>query len=158
QFSLTGSMVAGRELHTATLMRNGKVLIAGGEDLKGYAVARAETYDPALGSFTLASSMNLGRYGHTATPLPNGEGLIAGGERIDEDGFDIVLSSTEIYDGMTGRFRPTGNMRVPRKHHTATLLRDGRVLIAGGEDNDGHALDTAELYDPDGGIFRSAAR
>src|SRR5262249_48990522 len=71
QFSLTGSMVAGRELHTATLMRNGKVLIAGGEDLKGYAVARAETYDPALGSFTLASSMNVGRYGHTATALPN---------------------------------------------------------------------------------------
>ena len=144
-FALTGSMVTGRELHTATMMGNGKVLVAGGEDAKGYAVTRAEAYDPALGSFIPTGSLGIGRYGHTATLLSSGEVLIAGGERIDDDGFDIALSSAEIYNPATGRCHPTGSMRTARKHHTATLLRDGQVLLAGGEDNNGHALDTAEL-------------
>jgi hypothetical protein len=157
-FSLTGSMVTGRELHTATMMGNGKVLVAGGEDARGYAVTRAEAYDPALGSFIATGSLGIGRYGHTATLLPSGEVLIAGGERIDDDGFDIALSSAEIYNPATGRFHPTGSMRAARKHHTATLLRDGQVLIAGGEDNNGHALDTAELYNPGSGTFRSTGR
>lgn len=158
RFSLTGSMVTGRELHSATLMNNGKVLIAGGEDAKGYALTRAEIYDPALGSFIPTASMSVGRYGQTATALADGQVLIAGGERIDEDGFDIALSSAELYNPATGRFHPTGSMRVARKHHTATMLHDGRVLIAGGEDNNGHALDSAELYDPASGTFHSIGR
>jgi len=157
-FSHTGSMVTGRELHTATLLNNGRVLIAGGEDAKGYAVTRAEIYDPAIGSFIPTGSMGIGRYGHTATTLPNGEVLIAGGERIDEDGFDIALGSAEIYNPSTGRFRPTGSMRVARKHHTATPLRDGQVLFAGGEDNNGHALQSAELYNPGSGTFRTVGQ
>jgi len=158
RFALTGSMVTGRELHSATIMSDGKVLIAGGEDAKGYAVARAETYDPAIGAFVPTGSMGVGRYGHTATALPGGDVLIAGGERIDEDGFDIALSSAEIYNPATGRFHPTGSMRVARKHHTATLLRDGQVLLAGGEDNNGHALESAELYNPGSGTFRTTGR
>ncbi len=157
-FSHTGSLVTGRELHSATLLRDGKVLIAGGEDARGYAITRAELYDPGLGSFIPTASLSVGRYGHTATALADGEVLIAGGERIDEDGFDIALSSAEIYNPATGRFHPTGSMRVARKHHTATLLRDGRVLIAGGEDNNGHALDSAEIYNPGSGAFRSVGR
>jgi hypothetical protein len=158
RFSFTGSMVTGRELHSATLMSNGKVLIAGGEDAKGYALTRAEIYDPALASFIPTGSLSVGRYGQTATSLGNGEVLIAGGERIDEDGFDIALSSAEIYNPSTGKFHPTASMHVARKHHTATLLRDGRVLIAGGEDNNGHALDTAEIYNPASGTFKSVGR
>jgi len=154
-FSLTGSMVTGRELHTATMMSNGKVLIAGGEDVRGYAVTRAETYDPAIGAFLSTGSLGVGRYGHTATALPDGDVLIAGGERIDEDGFDIALGSAEIYNPATGRFHPAGSMRVARKHHTSTLLRDGQVLLAGGEDNNGHALQSAELYNPESGTFRT---
>ncbi|HZO83229.1 MAG TPA: kelch repeat-containing protein [Candidatus Binataceae bacterium] len=153
-FAPTGSMVTGRELHTATLLRDGKVLVVGGEDAKGLALASAETYDPAIGAFIATGSLNVGRYGHSATLLPDGRVLIAGGERIDDDGFDIALSSAEIYDPTTGRFHPTGNMRVARKHDTATLLNNGEVLIAGGEDNNGHALQSAELYDPSTGRFR----
>jgi hypothetical protein len=157
-FSSTGSMITGRELHTATLLSNGKVLIAGGEDAKGYAVTRSELYDPGIGSFTPTGSLSVGRYGHTATALANGEVLIAGGERIDEDGFDIALSSAELYNPSTGRFTPTGSMRAARKHHTATLLRDGRVLVAGGEDNNGHALESAEVYNPGSGTFQTVGR
>ncbi len=153
-FAPTGPMVTGRELHTATLLRDGKVLVVGGEDAKGYAVGRAETYDPALGAFIPTGSLSVGRYGHTATLLPDGRVLIAGGERINDDGFDIALSSAEIYDPVTGKFHPTGSMKVARKHHTATLLNNGQVLIAGGEDNNGHALQSAELYDPASGRFR----
>jgi hypothetical protein len=158
EYSRTGSLVTGRELHTATLMSTGKVLIAGGEDAKGYAIARAETYEPATASFVPTGSLGVGRYGHTATALAGGRVLIAGGERIDEDGFDIALASAEIYDPATGRFHPTGSMRIAREHQTATLLRDGRVLIAGGEDNNGHALDSAELYDPGSGTFHTVGR
>jgi hypothetical protein len=157
-FARTGSMATGRELHTATPMNNGKVLIAGGEDAKGYAVTRAEVYDPAATSFIPTGSMGVGRYGHTATALPSGEVLIAGGERIDEDGFDIALSSAEIYNPSTGRFHPTGSMRVARKHHTATLLRNGQVLLAGGEDNNGHALESAEFYNTGSGTFRTVGQ
>ena len=108
-FSLTGSMVTGRELHTATLMGNGKSLVAGGEDAK----ALTPSLSPKSVIWLLADiptgSMGVGRYGHTGTALPSGEVLIAGGERIDEDGFDIALSSAEIYNPSTGRFHPTGS-------------------------------------------------
>jgi len=157
-FANTGPMITGRELHTATLLSNGKVLVAGGEDAKGYAVTRSELYDPGIGAFTSTGGLSIGRYGHTATMLANGEVLIAGGERIDEDGFDIALSSAEIYNPSTGRFAPTGSMRVARKHHTATLLRDGRVMVAGGEDNNGHALESAEVYNPGSGTFQTVGR
>ena len=157
-FSNTGSMITGRELHTATLLPGGKVLITGGEDAKGYAVTRSELYDPGTGSFSSTGGLSVGRYGHTATALANGEVLIAGGERIDEDGFDVALSSAEIYNPSTGRFRPAGSMHVARKHHTATLLRDGRVLVAGGEDNNGHALESAEVYNPGSGTFQTVGR
>jgi len=157
-FANTGSMITGRELHTATQLSNGKVLIAGGEDAKGYAVTRSELYDSGIGAFTPTGSLSVGRYGHTATMLANGEVLIAGGERIDEDGFDIALASAEIYNPSTGRFTPTGSMRSARKHHTATLLHDGRVLVAGGEDNNGHALESAEVYNPGSGAFQTVGR
>lgn len=157
-FANTGSMITGRELHTATLLPNGKVLIAGGEDAKGYAVTRSELYDPGIGAFTPTGGLSVGRYGHTATMLANGEVLIAGGERIDEDGFDIALASAEIYNPSTGRFTATGSMRAARKHHTATLLRDGRVLVTGGEDNNGHALESAEVYNPGSGAFQTVGR
>lgn len=157
-FERTGAMVTGRELHTATLLRDGKVLVVGGEDAKGYALASAETYDPAIGAFIPTGSLNIARYGHTATLLPDGRVLIAGGERIDDDGFDIALSSAEIYDPATGKFRMTGSLKVARKHHTATLLNNGEVLIAGGENNNGHALQSAELYDPGSGRFRMTGR
>src|SRR5579871_6642008 len=102
EFVETGRLATRRDAHTATLLPDGKVLIAGGEDARGYAITRAELYDPGLGSFIPTASLSVGRYGHTATALADGEVLIAGGERIDEDGFDIALSSAEIYNPATG--------------------------------------------------------
>jgi hypothetical protein len=150
-FSRTGSMAVDRYLHTATLLRDGRVLIAGGYNLKLGAFAGSELYDPKTGKFSATGSMSAPRIGDTATLLPNGLVLIAGGY---SDGFS--LASAELYDPTTGKFRPTGSMSVDRDNHTATLLADGRVLIAGGFHNNGdpnNSYASAEIYDPRSGTF-----
>ena len=88
------------------------------------------------------------RQGHTATLLQGGQVLVAGGT----DGHGAVLSSAEIYDPATGRFRATGNMLQARSFHSATLLPDGEVLVAGGQG----AGAAAELYNPGAGQWFAA--
>jgi hypothetical protein len=151
-FSLTGSMTTGRDGPTATLLDTGKVLVAGGRGQTGsvaMVVATAELYDPATGKFTRTGSMAAERWGHSATLLNDGRVLITGGADFS-DGADN-LKTAELYDPATGRFTATGSMSVGRALHTATLLGDGRVLVAGGTYSIG--LDSAEIYDPATGRF-----
>ncbi len=131
KFSRTGSMKSGRWLHTATLLQDGRVLIAGGRSPKDSTYASAEVYDPGSGKFSSAGSMKASRQQQTATLLPDGHVLIAGGLQQSASSWD-VLSSTELYDSGTGTFTPAGSMGDAREDGTATLLADGRVLIAGG--------------------------
>ncbi|MFI5258937.1 MAG: Kelch repeat-containing protein [Candidatus Limnocylindrales bacterium] len=152
QFSLTGSMTVGRDGPTATRLKNGKVLVVGGKVASGSVATKtvsAELYDPASGMFTATGSMADARWGHTATLLNDGRVLVVGGADLS-DGFNN-LKSAEIYDPGTGKFTVTGSMAVGRADHTATLLADGRVLIAGGTNSIG--LDSAEIYDPATGRF-----
>jgi hypothetical protein len=150
-FSRTGSMAVDRYGDTATLLKDGRVLIVGGESLKSGIVASAELFDPKTNLFTTTGSLSTSRTGHTATLLPNGRVLIAGG--YSATGF--TLASAELYDPTTGRFSLTGSMSVVRMNHTATLLKDGRVLIAGGFHNGDPqgTYSSAELYDPVTGTF-----
>jgi hypothetical protein len=136
-FVLTGSLNTPRDLHTATLLNNGKVLIAGGSESGIGDLASAELYDPATGTFTLTGSLTAPRTQHTATLLNNGKVLIAGGYH---NGF---LATAELYDPATGTFTVTGSLNLTRYQHTATLLNNGKVLIVGGNSNA-----SAELYDP----------
>ena len=78
-WSATGSLATARVYHTATLLPNGKVLVAGGADTRGDYVASAELYDQASGTWTTTGSLNTARFAHTATLLPNGKVLVAGG-------------------------------------------------------------------------------
>jgi hypothetical protein len=156
-FSSAGSMTSTRSQHTASLLTtgtvSGQVLIAGGFTAAGAsATPTAELYNPATNTFTATTgSMTTPRYGHTATVLPNGQVLIAGG-RSENSGLGF-LSSAELFNPATGTFTATGSMTTARVSHSATLLGNGKVLIAGGKSDGTTYLNTAELYDPASGTF-----
>jgi len=135
------SMATQRAAHTATLLPDGKVLVAGGFT-GGGSLASAEVFDPATSTFASAGNMNASRAGHTATLLPNGKVLIAGGYN------GSYLASAELYDPAAHTFMPTGIMVTARSGHVATLLNNGKVLLAGGIGTGWTFLADAELYDP----------
>ncbi|AVA34317.1 N-acetylneuraminic acid mutarotase [Cupriavidus metallidurans] len=150
----TGSLARSRQAHSATLLSDGRVLVAGGFGTGGgNALSSAELFDPAAGSWSQTGSLGQQRDSHTATLLLDGRVLVAGGE--GQGGSTGALASTELYDPATGTWSPTGNLGQARKQHTATLLPNGRVLVAGGEDAGGGALASAELYDPATGTWSS---
>ena len=146
-------MQSPRASHTATLLQDGRVLIAGGVNESCCSpsdppLASAEIYDPATPSLTTsAGNMTTGRSGHTATLLPDGRVLIVGG--------DSSNGTAEFYDPSTGKFTATGSLLMPQSGFNATLLSNGKVLIAGGV-NSGYAVADAELFDPSTGQFTSA--
>jgi hypothetical protein len=146
----TGNTTTARFAHTATLLLNGKVLIAGGMEQNGVWLDSAELYDPAKGRFSAIGKMTTRRAGATATLLPNGKVLIAGGN----DGSGKSLASAEIYDPDTNTFSATGNLSFPRGDAIAVLLKTGKVLVAGGNAaGDDDQLASAEIYDPLAGRF-----
>lgn len=152
-FKSTGTMGVARVFHTSTLLANGKVLVAGGNDSTGKPVTSAELFD-STGTFTPTVSMQTARSRHTATLLNDGKVLLTGG--LDSN--NQPLASAELLDPATGTVTPTmSNMTSARADHTATLLKDGRVLITGGFDGN-IELTTAELFDPaKGGSFTRTA-
>ena len=146
-----------RRDHTATLLPDGWVLVVGGSDQAGQALASAELYNPATGVWSTVGSLSTARFRHTATLISGGRVLIAGGE----DNFYLPkFTSTEIfvYDSVshTGSFVAGPEMSAGRADHTATLLIDGRVLVAGGWNTSLQGYD-AELYTPDSGVGSFAA-
>jgi hypothetical protein len=154
-FVATGSMAIARTGHTATRLKSGGVLVAGGSSEVfggGTILASAEFYSTLSKRFTTTGAMLTARTGHTATLLADGRVLIAGGD----DG-TASLASSELYDPVTAEFTETGVMNIPRDNFSATLLANGRVLIAGGyqllPDFSGSVQDTAEIYDPATGSF-----
>ena len=148
RFIAATATVAPHSYHSATLLNDGRVLIAGGLDAGAASSAVAEIYDPASGAFTSTGSLSTPREGHTATPLPDGRVLVAGGIQVSSAGAD-PLNSAETYDPAAGTFTPTLHaMAVPRYTHYAVLLATGEVLIGGGFPDI-----TAELFDPAQGTF-----
>jgi Kelch motif/Galactose oxidase, central domain len=105
-----------------------------------------------VGRVIAAGSMTAARAAHTATLLPDGRVLIAGGCTLDSCELEEDGASAELYDPRVGNFAKTGTMGTERVSHTATLLPNGEVLLAGGWDRDG-VLASAELYDPAAGVF-----
>jgi N-acetylneuraminic acid mutarotase len=148
----TGGMTVARRQHTASLLPNGKVLVAGGTyDSSG----RCELYDPANGTWTLTGTMTTNRQEHTATVLTNGMVLVAGGEATV--GFNLKpIATAELYDPNTGAWTATGSMTTNRFEHSATLLKNGKVLVEGGTATSTSILNnstSAELYDPVNGTW-----
>lgn len=145
RWAVTGSMATARELHTATLLPSGKVLVAGGRNIGP--LDSAELYDPARGTWSAADRMNAARVMHTATLLEDGRVLVAGGDTGNEGPPTFGRTATaEIYDPATDTWTFTGSMQTPRSWFDATRLADGRVLAAGGYHL--YTLGSAEAYDP----------
>jgi N-acetylneuraminic acid mutarotase len=152
----TGSLNIARCAHTATLLPDGQVLVAGGEGANGTMLSSAELYNPATGKWTVTGRMATPRMEHTATLLLDGQVLVVGGTNSS-----TFLSSAELYNPSTGKWTMTGSLTVPRASQGAALLESGDVLVAGGispafpGSTSGTATTSAELYDSSAGTFRA---
>jgi hypothetical protein len=157
-FTSIAPMNARRQLHTATVLPNGKALILGGDFGDQNATNNtAELFDPTTGTFTLlANTMTAPRSSHTTTLLPNGKLLLAGGYHL-EGPFAIGNNSAESFDPTSESFSALAPMTSVRYEHTATLLANGKVLIAGGTTGGStpgtNVSNTAESFDPVAGTF-----
>jgi hypothetical protein len=155
-WTLTGSLAESRTAHTMTLLQDGTVLVVGGQNATNTvntALASAELYDPAPGSWTSTGALGTRRLGHTATLLSSGVVLVAGGS--DNATVQTPLASAELYDPATGKWTAAASMADARESHTATLLASGMVLVAGGQGTSS-VLNSAELYDPVGATWNPA--
>ena len=158
----TAPLRTARFEHTPTARPDGKVLVAGGqgpaEGGKLAALESTEVYDPAADGFVSSTNLGEARTNHAAVLLPDKSSVLviggAGGPNAD-----LSLGSAELYDARSGSWTNVGPLSSTRTGETATLLPDGRVLVAGGESaqrGQRRSLQSAEIYDPNSREWRSA--
>jgi hypothetical protein len=130
----TGSLNTERRLSTINILQNGKVLVTGGDDMAGNALASCEIYDPATATWSYVASMNNPRDRHTSNELPDGRIVIIGGN-TNNVYQNAVTASVEIYDPLTDTWVEDGLLQVGRQNHTSTLLNDSLILVSAGDVN-----------------------
>ncbi len=156
KWSSTGAMRAARMAMTATLLPNGKVLIAGGQTAANDALGSSELYDPVAKTFSLTGKLITPRSGHTATLLSNGLVLMAGGENVN----GVSIAKAELYDPASGTYKATGNMPATRQEHAATILTNGNVLVSGGNrvtSSTTTVLASCAIYNPGTGTWTTTS-
>ncbi|CAF0823039.1 unnamed protein product [Adineta steineri] len=177
RWSNTSNMNQARQSHTASVLKNGKVLVASGSN--GSVLNSAELYNPSTETWTTIDSMHQARVDHTASILADGKVLVVGGfnggrsrpnivdpydpsteswtvtSNINQgrDGHTASILTNGKYDPATGTWTTTGNLNQARYSHTASVLNNGKVLVAGGFYDAMSRLNSAELYDPSTGIW-----
>src|SRR5438093_3286731 len=154
-FTPTGNMHVARAGHQATLLRDGRVLVTGGYDNSGSAIARAEIFSAATGMWSLAAGNIVARMDHAATRLQDGRVLVVGGA--------ASLSSctpnetAEIYDPATDRWSLPGDLPMTIGSGTmAVVLSDGRILVSGGRGCGGF-FSNAALFSPSTNTWSATA-
>jgi len=149
-----GEMLSPRSGHSATLLPDGRVLIAGGMRRNQDFYRSAEVYDPSSGKFQTTGEMRVARVGHAAVLLGSGKVLIAGGW-VGRG----TTNEAELYDPATGKFTAIAPMTTKRGDPTMTMLHDGNVLVTGGagenDDGPGSSVVAAEIFDAARLSFRS---
>lgn len=160
-FKPAGALRDARYLHTATRLNDGRVLVVGGRGNDGTTeLDSVEVYDPKKNKWSVGPSLSTGRSGHTATLLLDGRVLVTGGtthEASAEGNRFVARDTVELFDPKANQWKPGASMAQARNWHTATLLDDGRVLVAGGAREQKSHLATAELYDPAKNAWTAAA-
>ncbi|MEI7475180.1 MAG: kelch repeat-containing protein [bacterium] len=156
-FKKTGNNIHKRVNHTASLLPNGKVLVAGGldDDLGGGPSNTAEIYDPKTQKFSLTRNLLVKRINPQSILLKNGKVLIVGG--VDDlPMYKNQIKIAELYDYKSGKFSRTGDLNIPRLNgFKLTLLNDGRVLVTGGLTTAyGIRKNNCEIYDPNTAKFK----
>ncbi|HWR34399.1 MAG TPA: kelch repeat-containing protein [Clostridia bacterium] len=152
----------GYDYHTATLLQDGSVLVVGGKGIAYTSVHRnAERYISSENRFVAAAALNTARMEHAAALLPNGKVLVSGGKNFSPlaTDFDFAFISSELYNPAAAQFVAGPSMKVPRRRHVFTLLKDGRVLVTGGIQLWGSgfgASPSVEIYDSTNNQFVSA--
>jgi len=150
-------------------LQDGRVLVTGGSgdaDLY-FGLPNADLYDPIAGTWSHTMDLHVPRYGHSATPLPDGRVLVAGGDSLKSEDFWLhgnssfpANNSAELYDPSAGSWITVGNLAAGRSGHTATLLPNGEVLVAGGytftPPNSGVITKSSERYDASGAVWLAA--
>ena len=148
----TGRLNVARTDFSLTTLNGGLVLAAGGaKSTNGEPLASAEIYNADLRAFASTGSMKFARENPLALALSDGRAIILGGDQGCRQNGCKILTSAEIYDPATGFFKLLTNKLTARLNQTATLLVNGQILIAGGEDAQGNPLSSAELLDPASG-------
>lgn len=142
-----------RQSHTATLLKDGRVLVVGGRGADGLStLASCEIYEPKKNKWTACTPLTTGRSHHTATALSDGKVLVVGGsaQQVGPDGSSrsVAIASCELYDPKANKWSPVPAMNDARNGHTATLLVDGSVLVVGGARENRLHLNSVERFDP----------
>jgi N-acetylneuraminic acid mutarotase len=164
----TGSLAGARWGHSAALLPDGSVLVAGGSTVRSgrttTALRSVERYDPAAGRWSPAATMTDARTGHTAVALAGGIVLVCCGVAPVGTAEDPALAFCELYDPVADRWRPTGSLLRGRRHHQATRVSDSTVLVTGGTapgspgagPYDPYSQRSAERYDLTTGTWTAA--
>jgi hypothetical protein len=159
--TLPNKMRARRELHTATLLPDGRVLLIGGYQTgkNGGTLASSEVYDPATQEFTSSGVMKApnGRFGHAAILIPGfSQALVVGGKERSAKGW-ASLSGAETYDLKSGEFKSVGDMAFSRDRPAVAWVASAKkVLVIGGQKTDADGagdVRESEWYDPAKGTF-----
>jgi hypothetical protein len=149
-WTTTSTLNDPRQYHTATLLPNGKVLVAGGLGTGvSNVLATAELFNYTAGTWARTGAMKTNRYQHTSALLGNGTVLVMGGLNAAGN----TLKTVEYYKPNLGSWKSTGAMNYFHLHGTATLLANGKVLLTGGTDGTNNAVAQSELYDPVAGTW-----
>jgi hypothetical protein len=156
----TGELSCPRYWHTATLLKDGRVLVVGGcpgdwKGFEGFDPKVCEIFDPVKGAWSPAASLPSPRVFHTATLLKDGRVFVTGGCR--PEAFEgAAYRDAWLYDPGKDRWDAGGSLPGIRGFHTATLLKDGRVLVAGGADDSGRPVKGCLIYDCKGDTWTPA--
>jgi hypothetical protein len=154
---LAGSLRRERLFHTASLLQTGEVMLVGGQDRNGHPVSEIEIFDPATGTFRVVGHLNQARSNHSATQrivsVGDDEVLVAGGasSHAATDSVESIRydAGCRCISGITA----VGPLLSKRQDHSATRLLSGEILVVGGSDGSGRALDSMERIGRAGGTF-----